>query len=185
MLRPCSSPGLRDELRGKKRIEAARVREVCGEEPWVCELTADSSGKRRRQQGGRLQTWSRVDFGAQEVSFVGWLWERGAWAGEALSCPFGLVQLLQSAGPPGRAAAAAELRERLPGSAPRSAGWQSSGLLHGHSWRLLICSGRRKAKEATNSLGFILVCTSFRNCTLNKRTGKATHNSKMALHVLL
>lgn len=35
---------------------------------------------------------------------MGWLWEQGAWAGEALSCPFGLVQLLGSAGPPVRAA---------------------------------------------------------------------------------
>lgn len=61
VLHPCSSPGLSDELRGKKRIEAARVREVDGEEPQVhvaCELTADSSGKRRRQLGSRLQTWS-------------------------------------------------------------------------------------------------------------------------------
>lgn len=30
---------------------------------------------------------------------MGWLWERGAWAGEALSWPFGLVQLLWSTGP--------------------------------------------------------------------------------------
>lgn len=86
----------------KKRIEAARVREAGGEEPQVhvaCELTASSSGKRGWQLGGGLKTWNQVGFETQEVSFAGWLWERGAWAGEAPSCPFGSVQLLQSAGP--------------------------------------------------------------------------------------
>lgn len=38
------------------------------------------------------------------MSSVGWLWEQESWAGEALSCLFGLVQLLGSAGPPVRAA---------------------------------------------------------------------------------
>ena len=57
VLHPHSSPGLSDELRGKKRIEAAKVQQAGGGEPQVhlaCELTTGYSGKRRRQLGGRF-----------------------------------------------------------------------------------------------------------------------------------
>lgn len=48
--------------------------------------------------------------------------------------------------PLGFGSAVAELPEQLPGAASCSSGWQGPGPLHGHSRRLSIRSGRRKAE---------------------------------------